>query len=49
MPDVTLKTVISAISVPVANNATFAYGKQERQLVVKSATDNVVYNVAMGS
>lgn len=49
MADVTLKSVITAISVPVANNATFAYGKQESQLVVRSATDNVVYNVALGS
>ncbi len=49
MADVKLATVIGAISVPVANNATFAYGKSESQLVVKSATDNVVYNVALGS
>ena len=49
MPDVTLKTVVASVSVPIANNATFAYGKQESQLVVKSATDNIVYNVAMSS
>lgn len=49
MADVTLKTVIAAVSVPIANNATFAYGKQETQLVVKSARDNVVYNVALSS
>lgn len=49
MADVTLKSVVATVSVPVANNATYAYGKQESQLVVKSAKDNVVYNVAMSS
>lgn len=49
MADVTLKSVVATVSVPFANNATYAYGKSESQLVVKSATDNIVYNVAMGS